>query len=93
MDRDKFPSSHWFLITQTQKIGISQEAATGDDTYVQSHKPFTPLYITPSTAPSPRKGETLIQSLVLRFWYVLYRKCFLFQSVLPRDSSSVNIYL
>ena len=43
MDRDKCPHSHWFIITQTQKIGISQEAATGDDTYVQSHKPFTPL--------------------------------------------------
>lgn len=41
-----------------------------------------------------KKGESLIQSLVLQFWYLFSRTCSLFQSVQCMDiSSSITILL
>ena len=38
--------NHWFLITQTQKIGMSLVAASEDDTSDQNDKPSTPPHLT-----------------------------------------------
>lgn len=78
MDRDKQTHSHWFLITQTQKIGIPLVAASEDDTYDQNGNPSTLPHLTPSTQSSPQQVETLIQLLFFRFWYLISRTCVLF---------------
>ena len=80
INRDKCTHSHWLLIAQTQKIGISQVAASDRDTFDRNGKPFTPFYPISSTAPTLSKCKTLIQSLALRFCYLFSRACSLFQS-------------
>ena len=99
MERDKCAHSHWFLIAQTQKIGISQVATSEDYTCDQNGNLFVPPHPTPSTPPSLQlynhhnQDEILIQSLLLRFWYQFSGSYFLFQSVLPKDNSSLDIHL
>ena len=47
MERDKWAHNHWFLIGQTQNIGMS---LAEDNTSNQNSKPFTPLFLTLSTS-------------------------------------------
>ena len=50
MGRDKCTQNHWFIIAQTQKIGMSLVAASEDDTSDQNGKPYTPPNLTSPTS-------------------------------------------
>ena len=72
MDGDKCAHNHWFLIAQTQKIGMSLVAASEDDTSDQSGKPSTPPHLTLSTSTIiiTRQNLNLAIILVLEMYYL-----------------------
>ena len=72
MDGDKCAHSHWFLIAQTQKIGMSLAVASEDDTSDQNGKPSTPPHLTSSTSTfiTTRQNLHLTIILVLRMYYL-----------------------
>ena len=50
MDWDEYAHNHWFLIAQTQNIGMALVAASEDNTSDKNGKPSTALYLISSTS-------------------------------------------